>query len=154
MRPEDVRPDLEQFVRDQFAFLIEERGFRLGPLEKTGWYTVISFLGERLGFDILLEFNDHTVIEGLINVQAGVAGNAGGTGASPLRRQRAFFGALQTDLKVKDKRVDRVYALNRTRQPWDSHIFEEIIQRDSELLRDYLDALENLPIETLFAPQT
>lgn len=153
--PSENQAKLEQYVSEQFAFLVEERGFHAGPVDRVhAGYSNISYLGERIGFDIYMEFNDSTVIEGLINVRA-MSGPPSDDSAAPKPRlKRQFFGALRNTLEVSDKRLEQIRALHRSEVPWSNKVFENIIRLDAELVRDYIDALAALSTDELFPLET
>ena len=155
MNPADIRKDIEQFVTNQFAFLIEEKGFHLAPVERKRGYTTFRYLGERIGFELYVEYGDPIVVEGLINVQATQQSSSSllkGVNATKLRLKRPFFGALRNTLGVSDNRIEQVSAAQHALQPWNRQLFENVIRLDGELVRDYIDMLSQLPTETLFAP--
>ena len=152
MRPEEIRPDLEQFAREQFAFLVQEKGFHAGPDDKTRGFITLRYFGERIGFEVYVEFFDPTIIERVFLIQQDTPRGASSVLQPKARRYRVLLGALRNTLGIADKRIDQIEALSRTKQPWDRRVFEDIIRLDSELVRDYIDALGQLPTDILFPP--
>lgn len=152
----DVRPELEQLAEDTFAFLVSEKGWTRGRTEKsatasTTYYKQARFVGV-LGLEVTIDFRDESVDVNLVKLDAGkVPAHGHDENESGVIRRRIEL-VLPDVLRVKDRRVDAVVALLKTRKPWERLTAQALLRTYGELVTAYIDRLSQQPIDILFPP--
>ncbi len=147
---EQARPALEAFAKQQFAFLVEEKGFRRGRTTKNAWFTQTYYLHDTIGISVTIEYHDPVVTVLLIRTDHRKLMSNWQDPAVGYRWRRGFERAVSDALGVQDGRLDQLRELEMTPQPWSPTTFESLVSAYSGLVKDYVDALRVYPPEVLF----
>lgn len=147
---EQERPRLEALTKQRFAFLVGDKGFRLGRTTKNAWFTQTYYLHDTIGISVSVEYHDPVVTVLLIRTQQRKLLPDWNEPSVRYRWRRGFEYEVREVLGSHDERLAQLSVLEMTRQPWVPATFEALITLYSDLVRDHVDALHAYPPEALF----
>ena len=147
---EQARPALEAFAKQRFAFLVQDKGFRLGRTAKNVWFTQTYYLHDAIGVSVMIQYHDPVMQVLLIRTQQRKLLPNWNDPSVGYRWRRGFEYEVREILGLNDVRLTELSALETTRQPWVPATFEALITVYSDLVRDHVDALLAHPPEALF----
>lgn len=151
---EQERPRLEALAKQQFAFLVDEKGFRRGSTTKNAWFTQSYYLHDAIGLSVMVGYHDPVVQVLLIRTDHRKLMPNWQDPAVGYRWRRGFERAVSDALVVQDGRLDQLRELEMTPRPWAPTTFESLVSAYSSLVKDHVDALRVYPPEVLFpAPE-
>lgn len=152
----DARTELEQLAEDTFAFLVSDKGWTRGRTEKTAaastyYYKQARFVGA-LGLQVTVDFRDGSVDVPLVKLDAGKVPPHGQYESESGVIRRPIDLLLPEVLRIQDRRLDEMLALQKSKKPWDRATAESLLRTYGELVVAYIDTLAQQPIEILFPP--
>lgn len=145
------RRELEQQARDQFTFLLRDKGFTRGPTERTVWATAEHYLQtrEQIGVEVEIDFRDETVRVYLLKVLDGKLPQNGFV-ANGERIRIAFLSLLRDVLGVEDEQVEALFHLLTAEENRNYQFASDVLARWHDIVECYIDIVSHQPLAVLF----
>jgi hypothetical protein len=152
-----MRSELERQAEERFAFLVTEKGFRLGRTRHDVFFTAFSYLSADVGVEIVLDFRDQAVDVNLVKLSKGKLprdGRVDPTTGERIRQPFALF--LRDHLHIHDDCLDALFTLYSQR--WTYLEVTQVLETLQNVIERYIDMLLQQSLDVLFsrsgAPKT
>jgi hypothetical protein len=147
---EDAQDPLEQAAQDLFAFLIEDKGFSLGPTERTAYNsTLFRYLQAPICVEIGMDFRDNGVDVYMLRLDGATVPKKSWMIFQPDKRI-TFLTLLRDILNVRDDRLVILYQHLYSGPPHGYHWAAQALDLWRDLVLDYIDTVLEQPLDHLF----
>jgi hypothetical protein len=120
------RSEIEQVAQQEFAFLADQ-GFKPQRARSDIWGTTYSFAGDRIGFEVHLDFRDQAVDLDVVKLKDGKIPPPGRVDMTTRECIRNGVDLILRDrLQVQDEDLDHLFSLYRA-GGWDVQHVTEIL---------------------------